>query len=413
MHRPIRIGIVGMGFMGQTHLAAYAAAHAAGEACLLTAVCDADPARCGLPRDRVAGNIRTPAGAPDGAGVTPVTAADEAHEQVPPFVSPDLRTYAEPLDLIHDEAVDLVSICTPTDNHAALTVAAIQAGRHVLVEKPVALTAAGVQPVVDALNRWTPTPTSGPHATAGAATAPPVCMPAFCVRFWPGWTWLFEAARDGRYGRIRSARFTRLAAPPTWSPQFYHNTERTGGALIDLHIHDADFILALFGPPRGVYTSGTLDHVSTVYDFGHPRAGDATGRIDRPASANAGPAPVLAEGGWDHAPGFAFRMQFVVNFENATAEFDSRAGDRPLTITCQGETHQPELEPLTGYDGEVRAVLRAVRERIDGRTARDTAGPPARIMQPTMDDALLVARLLDTERKSLTTGTYQPFDPRG
>jgi predicted dehydrogenase len=117
-----------------------------------------------------------------------------------------------------------VSICTPTDSHIELAMTALAAGRHVLVEKPVALRSAEVARLAQA-----------------AAPAGRVCMPAMCMRFWPGWEWLKERIEAGEFGRVRSATFQRVGAPPDWSA-FYGDYARSGGPLHDLHIHDADFI---------------------------------------------------------------------------------------------------------------------------------------------------------------------------
>src|SRR4029453_5583634 len=90
-------------------------------------------------------------------------------------------------------------------------------------------------------------------------------------------------------------------APPAWSPAFYGDPARSGGALFDLHVHDADLVRWLFGAPGAVTSTGTLDHVTTLYRYAD------------------GPAHVVAEGGWDHAGGFPFSMGYTVVFERATA----------------------------------------------------------------------------------------------
>jgi predicted dehydrogenase len=111
MTHGIRIGIAGLGFMGQTHLTAYNAASLAGFPNTLVAVCDQDPDRR---RGQIAegGNIKT------GAGT----------EQL---FNPDVVAgYESPAELFADPSVDLVSICTPTDSHVELALAAIAAGKH-------------------------------------------------------------------------------------------------------------------------------------------------------------------------------------------------------------------------------------------------------------------------------------------
>jgi len=331
--RTVGVGVIGLGFMGRTHLAAYRDAAAAGLPCRVVAICDRKGTAAGSMPER-AGNLQV-----SGSGAL--------------FDPAAVRMAADSADLLQDPAVELVSICTPTDTHADLAVRALEAGKHVLVEKPLALDPAECERVERA-----------------AARSGKLCMPAFCMRFWPGWSWLKERIADGAYGAVRSAMFQRLSAPPDWSADFYRNSARTGGALCDLHIHDADFVQWCFGEPDAVASTGSVDHVTTLYRY------------------RRGPAHVVAEGGWDHTPGFPFTMRYVVVFEHATATFDL-ARPTPLLVARGGALEVVELPAGTGYDGEVREIVGAIAE---GRTA----------LRATVSDATAVARLLARERAALS-----------
>jgi predicted dehydrogenase len=155
---------------------------------------------------------------------------------------------------------------------------------------------------------------------------------------------------------------------PAWS-SFYADRTRSGGAIFDLHIHDGDFVRHCFGEPDSLVSGGSIDHVTTLYCF------------------TSGPSHVVAEGGWDHAAGFPFRMRYAVVFEEATAEFDSRF-DPLLTLSRDGRCEPVPLEATTGYDEQVRHFLAAIR---DGAT--ETA--------VTLDDALGVTKMLELEARSL------------
>lgn len=335
------IGIVGLGFMGRIHLAAYRAAAAAGHAARIVAVADGDPERR-TGRAASGGNLGAAAG--DGRLFDPG----------------ELAVYADAAALFADDAVDLVSLCTPTDSHVHLTAAALCAGRHVLVEKPVALSSAAVQRLIEV------------QRASGR-----IAMPALCMRFWPGWTWLAARVADGAFGTVRSASFRRLGARPHWGGGFYDDPARCGGALFDLHVHDADFVLSLFGMPASVSCTGHLDHVVATYRFAAPAAGRE-------------PFDVRAEGGWDASPGAPFRMGFRVVFDDATAEYDSTRGS-PLRVVRAGREECVPLPAHTGYDGEVRHLL----DVLDGRAAPVV----------TLDDALSLTRLLEAERRSLDSRT--------
>jgi len=331
--KAIGVGVIGLGFMGRTHLAAWRAAERAGLPCKLVAVADGDPARL-EGRPQATGNLAT--------GASEVL-----------FDPKSLFTTTDARELIARADVQAVSICTPTDTHVELALAALAAGKHVLVEKPVALRSADVARLADA-----------------ARTARTLCMPAHCMRFWPGWDWLHERVVDGSLGHVKSAVFQRLGTRPKWS-SFYADHARTGGALVDLHIHDADLVRWLFGDPAEVTSTGSLDHVTTLYRYEN------------------GPEHVVAEGAWNHDAGFQFRMRYIVIFERATADFD--LGRTPqLLLVRDGKAEPVAISATSAYELQVQHFLGAI---VEGR----------RELRATVDDALGVARLLEAERASLSS----------
>lgn len=334
-HDTIGVGVVGMGFMGWRHVEAYDGAARAGLPCRVLGVCDPSEEKRRAPTG--GGNI-----ASQSTGAPPR----------------DLAGHACLDDLLADERIDLVSVCTHTDSHVEIALRALRAGKHVLVEKPVALNADAVRPLAEA-----------------ARAASTLCMPAHCMRFWPGWDWLRDAIASGEHGKVVSATFLREGAAPGWASHFYSDTTRSGGALGDFHIHDADFVLWALGRPQSVCCAGDDRHVTTLYRFGE-----------------GGPAHVSAEAGWTRAHGAGFRMRYTVDFERATAEFEM--GRRPvLTLSDERGAVEIEVHEGTGYDHEVRHLVRAIAE---GR----------RDLRATMDDALATAELLDAERTSRDNGRW-------
>jgi predicted dehydrogenase len=330
---PLGVGVVGLGFMGRTHLAAYAAARELGFAHRLVAVADPDP-------ERRAGRLR------GGGNIDTGTA--------PAFDPTEVTGHATAEELFADPRVELVSLCTPTDTHVDLAIAALEAGKHVLVEKPVGTSAREVGRLA--------------HAVEQATT---LCMPAMCIRFWPGWTWLAARVRDGRLGRLRGLSCTRLAARPDWSAGFYGDERRTGGALFDLHVHDADLAVHLFGLPDAVSANGDRDHLNVLYHYG-----------DGPR--------VALEGGWDHDPATPFQMAFRAVFEHGTAEYDSRR-PQPLSLCSAAGAEFLELPGHSGYDGEVRALLAAI--------AAGAFEPPA-----TVAEAVRTTQVLEATAQSMAVG---------
>ena len=334
MKRPaIGYGVVGMGFMGRVHVEALQRAAADGFPVRLVAVADPDPERRSG-RFRAAGNV--------------AAATDESRL----FDPAEVRGHASLEDLLADEEVEALSLCTRTETHVAFAIEALRAGKHVLVEKPVALTSAAVESLLAEAER---------HPGLRV-------MPAMCMRFWPGWTELAEALADGRFGRPRSAVFRRVGPPPTWSRDFYGDLEKSGGALFDLHVHDVDFLRAVFGDPVALDTAGTALHLTTLYRFADPAL------------------HVTAEGGWGASPGFPFTMRYTVAFERATLDFDL-ARETPLFLYAEGEARPQTLVAGNGYDGEIRHFLNCIAEGLEPRVG--------------LADSLAVTRLLEREARAL------------
>jgi predicted dehydrogenase len=337
MPNPLRVGVVGLGFMGRTHVQAFLSAENAGYHSRLVAI--ADTKAKDLSDNASGGNIKV------NAGEVPV---DPKKVKMSPNAA----------GLVADASVEAVSICTPTDTHVGLVIAALAGGKHVLVEKPLALLAEDVLRV---------------HKAASKADR--VCMPAMVMRFWPGWEWLHDRVKDRSLGACRSVEFERRGSRPTWNTAFYGDANRSGGALLDLHIHDSDFVLWTFGRPEAVTTVGSLDQLTTVYHY--PKGSGA-------------PEIVVASGGWGQHAGFGFRMRYIANFEKATADFDLSRGDRPVMLSDAHESKAVELPTTTGYEAEVRHFVEIVTKGVTPRA--------------TVQDALDVTCLLDAERRSIETG---------
>lgn len=336
-------GVVGMGFMGRTHAAAYLAAQRAGLPCRLAAVADRNP-------DNLTGRA-------SGGGNLDSGAAEMLFD---PAV---VRTHTDAGDLFADPGVRAVSICTHTDTHVAMARRALEAGLHVLVEKPVSLAPDEIRSLRDA-----------------ALAAGRLCVPAMCMRHWPGWTWLKQRIEDGSLGHLLSARFWRLGSMPGWGEGFYADLARSGGALFDLHVHDTDFIFHCLGLPEEVETTGSLAHPVTTYRYHEGLE-------------------VVAEGSWEQGPGDPFVMRYEVRFAEATADFDLSRAEAPLLLRRGTDAQPVDLPGGTGWEGEVAAFVRAVAG-FDAASA-DLSTP--------LDEAIAVTELLLAERRSLESG--EPVTP--
>ncbi len=161
--------------------------------------------------------------------------------------------YTDASRLIAEADVDVIDICLPTYLHAPYAIEALQHGKHVLCEKPMALTLEQCQAMIDA-----------------AKQAGKLLMIAQCIRFWPEYRFLRDCARDGRYGKLLSLNMTRTGGRPAWSwTNWFLDPARSGGPLQDLHIHDVDFVHYLLGKPDRLYCSARKTAVTGAYDVAH------------------------------------------------------------------------------------------------------------------------------------------------
>jgi predicted dehydrogenase len=203
--------------------------------------------------------------------------------------------YGEAADLIDQANVDVVDICLPTDLHARYAMRALQRGRHVLCEKPMALTLEDARAMVD---------------TAQAANR--LLMIAQCIRFWPEYLFLRDCVHDGRYGKLLSLTLTRVGGQPGWSSRnWFLDPARSGGPIHDLHIHDVDFVNYLLGKPQRLYCSARKTNVTGTYDI-----------IHTVFNYDSGP-QVHIHAGWS-APQMPFLAVYDAWFERGFVRLDSR-----------------------------------------------------------------------------------------
>jgi predicted dehydrogenase len=332
----VNVAVVGLGFMGVTHLRAYQQLAEA----KIVAVCDAVRLPVNGVLQGVAGNIKK---------------SDDIN------LGSQVKVFRKLEEVLAEPDVELVDLCTPTPLHPEQSIAALKAGKHVLCEKPLARTSASAREIIKAQE-----------------SARGFLMPAMCMRFWPGWSWLKQVVEEKTYGRVVAARFRRMSEMPAWSKQgTYTGATDLGGALFDLHIHDTDFVQFLFGRPAGVFSSGvagpggSINHVVTQYLY------------------PAGPA-VYAEGSWLLTQGF--NMFYTLHCERATLDFDLSRGPDAMQVSETGKGLRViKCDGPDGYGEEVRYVVGCVRE-----------GKRPTIV--TAADGLRALEICEAEEKSAKTG---------
>ncbi len=319
----VRIGIVGVGFMGRIHF--LASRRLTGAA--VTAICSRDSAKRAGDWRNTRGNFGPEPGQVDLTGV---------------------KAYERFDDMLADPDIDLIDICTVTDQHTALALAALKAGKHVLVEKAIALT-----------------PEDADAMVAAAKTAGKLLMVAHVLPFFPEFKFAADAVRGGRYGKVLAAHFKRVIAKPDWSSDI-GDAAKTGGPAVDLHIHDTHFIGLVCGVPTQVFAVGTVEagavtYLTTSYLYGP-----------------GGPAVTCSSGALSMS-GRPFAHGFEIYLEKATLLYDS--GGQPLTLlTNDGQSAQPALsgggDPLAAFADELQTACDAVVSGhepalLSGQLARD------------------------------------------
>lgn len=335
MSTPLRIGVIGLGFMGAAHLRAWQKVPGV----RVAALCNPSGRNLDGDLSRVGGNL---------SGQDGLRLSMEG-----------VSAYKDPVAFIRESGVDIVDICTPTSSHSSLALSALEAGRHVLVEKPLARTSGEARRLRDA-----------------AAAARAFIMPAMCIRFWPQWVWLKRAVDSGEFGAVRAARFRRVAQAPGWGHGHFFRGDDSGGALLDLHIHDVDFAQWCFGRPEAVMASGfsamsgAVDHVVALHRL---RSGIT----------------LSLEGSWAMSPGFGFSSTYTVIFERATADFDTGRGGDALKLFAPGrEPSVVKTADHDGYQGELDYFAGCVR---DGK-------PPSVV---TLADAVSAIEICEAEERSV------------
>ncbi len=316
----VRIGLVGVGFMGWIHYLAYKRLTGA----TLAGVCSRDEKKLAGDWRGVRGNFGPPGEQVDLSGVK------------------KFRTIEE---MVADPDIDLIDVCNPTHLHPETAIAALKAGKHVLVEKAIALTTAEADAMV-----------------AAAKKAGKLLMVAHVLPFFPEFKHAANVITSGEDGKLLAAHFRRVISRPDWSADI-GDAAKTGGPAVDLHIHDTHFIGLVAGVPKsvssaGVVENGVVQHLTTIYDYGP-----------------GGPAVTCTSGALAMS-GRPFTHGYELYLEKATLVYEAGG---PITRITAGKA-----EPVTppGGGDEITAFAEEIQTAVDavgtGKTPDWLAGQLAR-----------------------------------
>lgn len=149
-----------------------------------------------------------------------------------------IKHYLDAKEMLDNEDVDMIDVCLPTFLHEEYVFLGAKYKKHVLCEKPFTLTVASAKRMVKACE------------DAGVKF-----MIAQAARWWPEFVEVKNCIDNDMIGNIHMVSVNRLAQHPTWT-QWHRIPEKSGGGLFDLHVHDIDYLYYLFGSVKDVYSLG-------------------------------------------------------------------------------------------------------------------------------------------------------------
>ena len=341
----INVGIAGVGFMGMIHYLSYQKVRGA----KVTALCDQDDTRLAGDWRSIKGNFGPAGTIMDLSGID---------------------THSDPHEMLADPKIDVIDICLPPALHADITVAALNAGKHVFCEKPMALTDEDARRMIRV-----------------AQKAGKLLMIGHVLPMFPEYAFAYKTITGGKYGRLLGGSFKRIISDPLWIPDFF-DPAKVGGPMLDLHVHDAHFIRLLFGMPRVVATHGRMrgevvEYFNSLFHFDDPSL------------------LVSATSGVIYQQGRTFTHAFEIQLEQATLLYDFAVIDdnpellMPCTVlTNKGRVVRPQLgsgDPVEAFEAEIKEVIRSIRR---GEQSQILAGYLAQ-------DAIV---LCDKQTRSVKTG---------
>ncbi|MDO4744885.1 MAG: Gfo/Idh/MocA family oxidoreductase [Clostridia bacterium] len=266
--------------------------------------------------------------------------------------------YYDADEMLEKEQLDFVIIALPTYLHDVYAIKAMDKGIHVFSEKPMAISLE-----------------KGKAMVAKAQEKGLKLMIGQCLRFWPEYTMLKELIDSKKYGNVVRAEFNRISVTPLWSwENWYMDADKSGGAALDMHVHDMDFINYAFGKPASV-TSVTTNHVSvhdaitTFYNYGDK--------------------VVIATGDWQQPSGeYPFTYNFRVRFENATVEMKN---GEFVIYTAENGAEKIAVPAGDAYLSEVADFVSCIKED------RESTINPATSTLVTLEMAFAEKKSADTK----------------
>lgn len=250
-----------------------------------------------------------------------------------------------------DLGIDILDVCLPTFLHAEFSIAAMNKGIHVFCEKPIALNLLDAKKMIDTATK------NQVKLTIGHV-----------LRFFPQYINAIDSIKNGAIGNPKLIRTARNQAFPTWSwENWYNDYDKSGGPILDLIIHDIDWITHNFGKVDRVFSQTVKERMSV----------DMQDHVQCLLKLKNGGIAYL-EGSWALPMGSPFRMAYEVVGTSGQIEYDSTVHSSIKLQTNNGAYQEYNTYPFSDdeepYFLELQSFVNAVRLN------KDTSVPPTEAM---------------------------------
>lgn len=218
------------------------------------------------------------------------------------------RAYSSYAEMASSEGFDVVDVCLPTSLHREVALAAADDGRHVILEKPISGSVAEAEEILGAFEGV------GPRLFVGHV-----------VRYFPEYVRIKAMVEAGELGEVGVVRTSRRSPMLEGWNDWYADRRKSGGVLVDLLIHDFDFLRWSLGEVERVYARGTAGREYNRLDYALVTLRFASGAIAH------------VEGHWGYPAPFCYSIEV--------------AGSRAMVSV--DSTQRPPVELVGGGSGEV------------------------------------------------------------
>lgn len=327
----INVGLVGLGFIGKTHLEAYEA----------------------LPNAKV-------------IQICSRSGSDS-------LINYKGKVTADYDALLSNPEIDVIDICLPTYLHEEYIVRAAKAGKNIICEKPLALTAEAVKRIIKIVEE------ENVRLFIGHV-----------LRFWPAYQAIKQMSESPDFHSIKTVDAKRLGQVPTWSEWFQY-PEKSGGALFDLHIHDIDFTYYLLGRVKSVYAVGhqneygAWEHIMTTLQFKNQ-------------------AKAFIEASHMMPYKYPFTMSFRAQANNGLIDFGLKAAENIEQINSSQmhlykgkEQSEIPIEENNAFQNELAYFVDCLEDNQENQII-------------PLADVIYIIQLLEAIEQSLKTGEIQFLD---